>query len=100
MSNDEQRRIKADLLLAIHENETLIGCIDARLDRIKWTLSGVHSALEGGYLRAVDGKLSTGNQDRLVDFPDESELVRLVKQKEAAKAEATELATRRKEIHL
>ena len=48
MPGEEQRRTKADLLLEIHENGVLIGCINAKFDRIVQALDGAKWGIENG----------------------------------------------------
>ena len=98
MSEDEKRREKADLLLAIHENKELQGQLRAKLEKHRTVLEQVTWAMSGRYLKATpEGRLSTEVGG---DYPSEEELVKLVNELRRAESEGKELATRRRTAKL
>jgi hypothetical protein len=90
---NERRREKADLLLAIHENDELIGRLKAKLKKVQKALELVFWAMSGDHLKAEAGRLKIEDGSH---YPTEESIVQAVE--ELARAESEQKRLQR-EMH-
>ena len=98
MSEDEQRQIKANLLLEIHENEVLQSCINVKVGKMQKTFERLSWALKGpSSLSFRDTKLDLGKDS---PYPTEEDVVELIKERDQAILESNRLRTLKREMGL
>ena len=88
MSEDEQRQIKANLLLDIHDNEVLLGCINAKIDKFQKVFERLSWALK------TAGKIDVR------DYPTKESVVALIQERTQAIEESERLNNRAREMGL
>lgn len=95
MNEAEKKREKADLLLALHENEELIACLRTRMNRYRTSIEHTLWAMSGNYLKVENDRLKLDHP-----YPSEQEIVSVARELTRAEQEQDRLNELRVQMHL
>ena len=94
MSKDEQLQVKKDTLWDIHEQESLIACLEKRVQDQFAAMAKIHAAWDRNYLGVSGGHFVTRRSDPATQLPNllgRGEFVSIVQDLEEARKRLGEL---------